>query len=134
MPLLSVAKIRDWLIPWSIAPLPIVALVFVSATPPRELWLPMILSSLGVFLLAGVVTGLCWGVEIAALRVPPASIRSLVLAACAGGFGPLLLLRIWFGSPNASVLIFAALGAIAAWRVAPSTAAENVAPAAAPTT
>ena len=121
MPLRSGAKIRDWLIPWTIAPLAILALVFVSATPPAELWLPLILSSLGIFVLAGVVTGLCWGVTIAALRVPPASVRSLVLAAIAGGFGPLLLLGTWFGTPVASVLIFAALGAIAAWRMTPGT-------------
>ncbi len=134
MPLRSVVQIRDWLIPWALAPLAILALVFVSATPPRELWLPMIGASLGIFLLAGAVTGLCWVLALRVLKVSPATWQSLALAALAGGLGPLLTFGLWFGTPNFSILVFAALGAIAAWRVVPASAFTHVAPAAARTT
>lgn len=133
MPVLSFPQIRAWLLPWAIAPLALLALIFVRASPPLEMWLPMIGSTLGVFVLAGLVTALCWALVIAILRVPPASVRSLLLAALAGGFGPALL-NLWFGSPTFSFPIFAALGAIAAWRVVPWRPVAHDAQVAAPTT
>jgi hypothetical protein len=134
MPLRSLALIRRWLTPWAIAPLVILVPVFVNTTPPTDLWAPIVLSVLGAFLYGGIVAWVLWVAAISALKVPPASARSVVFAALAGAVVPIAPYGAWFGSREASIIIFACLSAIAAWQVAPSAVAMHVAPDAAPTT
>lgn len=71
MPIQSFADVRAWLAPWAIAPLVILLPAFLGPTPPPELWLPMIASTLGAFLFTGAVTGLVWAIALAALRPSP---------------------------------------------------------------
>jgi hypothetical protein len=120
MPLRSFSALRRWLTPWAWAAIVLMGLVFALAGPPLELWPSMLATALVTLLGAGILTALLFSAGATLLRMPLGSRGAYVLAALAGATVPLLPVTAVLFDALFSMVVFAALGLIAAWRLAPA--------------
>lgn len=126
MPIRSLSSLRHWLTPWAIAALAIIAFVIAAASPPRELWLKMLASAVATLIAAGSLAALLYSVAATILRWPNGSRGALMLAALSGATVPFIPIAPQVGNSVFSLVAYAMLALIAAWRLAPAEAGSGV--------
>lgn len=122
MPIRTFSALRRWLTSWALGALVLMAFVIAVAAPPGELWLKMLASSLATLLAAGCLAALFYSVAATILRWPHGSRGALMLAAVSGATVPFLPIAPQVGNTFFSLVAYATLALIAAWRLAPAEA------------